>query len=142
MKYLLDTNVLREIGSSKPHPHVDTWIAGVDDVDLAISALSVREMTKGVAKLRKSKPAAAAALGSRITEILNAFGERILPVDRTIAADWGEMLAQSEKHADDAGLAATARAHDLVLVTRNTKDVSSRGVRLLNPFKSPPEQLP
>ena len=33
---------------------------------------------------------------------------------REIAKLWGEMLAESEKHIDDTGLAATARVHDLV----------------------------
>jgi len=34
----------------------------------------------------------------------------------------------------DALLAATAQVHNLVLVTRNTADVSGLGVRTLNPF--------
>ncbi len=34
----------------------------------------------------------------------------------------------------DGLLAATALAHDLVLVTRNVKDVQATGVRCLNPF--------
>jgi predicted nucleic acid-binding protein len=34
----------------------------------------------------------------------------------------------------DALLAAMAQVHDLVLVTRNTADVSGLGVRTLNPF--------
>jgi predicted nucleic acid-binding protein len=32
-------------------------------------------------------------------------------------------------------MAATARVHDLVLVTRNTKDVARTGVKLLDPFQ-------
>ena len=35
----------------------------------------------------------------------------------------------------DSLLAATALERDLVLVTRNTKDVESTGVRSLNPFQ-------
>lgn len=51
------------------------------------------------------------------------------------------MLAQSEKHIDDACLAATARVHGLVLVTGNIKHVSGRGVRLPEPFKAHPELI-
>jgi hypothetical protein len=58
-----------------------------------------------------------------------------------VAEVWGELLAVLDKHIDDAGLAATARSHGLVLVTRNTKDFLGRGVPLLNPYKSPPERL-
>ncbi len=141
MKYLLDTNILREIGKTAPHKHVHDWLQTVDDAELAISALTVREVTKGIAKLRKTKPDVARSLARRIDALIDAFGGRILPVDRLVATAWGEALAVSEKHIDDTGLAATATVHGLVLVTRNVKDFAKRGVTLLNPFKSPPERL-
>jgi predicted nucleic acid-binding protein len=140
MKYLLDTNVLREIGKTTPHRNVITWLDTVDDTDLAISALTVREVVKGIAKLRKKKPDAAKALATRTKVIFDAFEGRVLPIDGTIAAAWGEALAVSERHVDDAGLAATAVIHGLVLVTRNTKDFAGRGIGLLNPFKLPPQR--
>jgi predicted nucleic acid-binding protein len=142
MKYLLDTDVLREIGKTSPHEHVDARVASVDDADLAISALTVREATKGIAKLRKTKRKVAATIAERMAIVFDAFDDRILAVDRAVAEVWGELLAASEKQVDDAGLAATARAHNLVLVTRNTKHLLTRDVQLLNPFKSPPERLP
>ena len=37
----------------------------------------------------------------------------------------------------DSLLAATALEHDLILVTRNIRDVERCGVRLLNPFLAP-----
>ncbi len=55
MKYLLDTNVLRELGKTAPHKNVAAWLKSVDDADLAISALTVREIAKGVAKLEEDK---------------------------------------------------------------------------------------
>jgi predicted nucleic acid-binding protein len=36
----------------------------------------------------------------------------------------------------DSVLAVTALAHDLTLVTRNTKDIKDTGVRFLNPFET------
>jgi predicted nucleic acid-binding protein len=33
MKYLLDTNVLREIGRANPHGNVAAWLASVDDAE-------------------------------------------------------------------------------------------------------------
>lgn len=136
MKYLLDTNVLRELGKTSAHKNVAAWLKSVDDGDLAISALTVREIAKGIAKLRKTKPETAMALEAAVTEIFDAFFGRILPIDRTVAAAWGEALAASDKHVDDAGLAATARVHGLIVVTRNAKDFVGRGVTLLDPFKA------
>lgn len=133
---MLDTNVLRELGKTSPHKNVAAWLRNVDDTDLAISALSVREIAKGVAKLRKTKPETAAALATTVSAIFDAFGERILPIDRAVASFWGEALGESEKHVDDAGLAATARAHGLIVVTRNVKDFDRRGVRVIDPFKT------
>jgi predicted nucleic acid-binding protein len=142
MKYLLDTNVFREIGKLEPHKHVRTWLTGADDADLAISALTVREVAKGIAKLTAFKPALAHAIKARTDAVFNALVGRILPIDQVVAREWGEALAQREKHVDDAGFAATARIHDLILVTRNTRDVAMRRVSILNPYKSPPQRNP
>lgn len=136
MKYLLDTNVLRELGKTSPHKNVAAWLKSVDDADLAISALTVREIAKGVAKLRKTKPDVAAALDTAVTAIFDGFEGRILPIDRDVAATWGEALGTGEKHIDDAGLAATAHVHGLIVVTRNIKDFDGRGVKLIDPFKA------
>jgi predicted nucleic acid-binding protein len=97
-------------------------------------------VSKGIARLRTS-PNVAAAIAARVTDVFDALDGRILPVDRSVAEVWGELLAVMEKHIDDAGLAATARSHGLVLVTRNTKNFARRGVSLLNPYKSPSERL-
>jgi toxin FitB len=141
MKYLLDTNVLREMGRAHPHENVASWLASVDDADLALCSLSVKEIRRGVELLRETKPETAVNLDARVKALFDAFGERILSIDRTVADIWGRQLAASAKHAEDAGLAACASAHGLTLVTRNTKDFRGRGVSLLNPYKAPPERL-
>lgn len=138
MKYLLDTNVFREIGKAIQHAHVGAWLKTVDDADLAISTLTVREVKKGIHRLRIRKPAAAEAIEERVSKTFDAFDERILPVSREIAELWGELLAASEKHIDDTGLAATARFHDLILVTRNADHFTGRGVAILNPYDASP----
>lgn len=142
MKYLLDTNVFRELGKSEPHLNVAAWLEGVDDADLAISAITVRETARGIARLMATKPGVGGLIRARTEAVFDAFAGRILPVDRAVATLWGEALAESERHADDAGFASTARAYNLVLVTRNTDHFARRSVALLNPYKSPPERLP
>jgi len=139
VKYLLDTNVFREVGKTDPHEHVRAWLNRVNDADLAISALTVREVTKGIERLRAKKPDIAAAIETRVNGAYQAFGERILPVSPEVARLWGELLAESDKHIDDTGLAATARVYDLVLVTRNLEHVDGRRAATLDPFKAKPK---
>jgi predicted nucleic acid-binding protein len=86
MKYLLDTNVFREVGKTLPHPNVSAWLKTVDDADLAVSALTVREVTKGIVRLRALKPDVAAAIEARVATVFVAFSGRILAVDNPVAA--------------------------------------------------------
>jgi toxin FitB len=138
MRFLLDTNVFREIGKTSPHANVAAWLGEIDDSDLAISVVTVREVRKGIVRLKPAKPKVADAIENRVTEIFAAFSGRILPVTREIADLWGELLGRSDKNIDDTGLAATARIHGLVLVTRNTRHVAGRGAATLDPFKTSP----
>ena len=54
---------------------------------------------------------------------------------------WGEILAECENKgapipAIDAFIAATARVHDLAVVTRNIKDMQPSGILTVNPWES------
>ncbi|WP_437937384.1 hypothetical protein [Sorangium sp. So ce341] len=55
-----------------------------------------------------------------------------------IANTWGRLSVPDRLPEIDGLLAATAIVHNLVLVTRNTRDVARTGVRLLNPFEPLP----
>jgi predicted nucleic acid-binding protein len=95
----------------------------------------VGEIRKGIEKMEQ---------GSRKTrlfqflerDIPNQFEERILPVDLKVAEAWGFLEAQANRPLPtvDAILAATALAHNLTLVTRNTQDFSFSGLKLFNPW--------
>ena len=135
MKYLLDTNVVREIGKSERHKNVCRWIASVDDSTLTISVITVREIIRGVEKLRRAKPDKAGELSVAVDRILDAFVGRILPIDRAVATLWGKALARRDVHSDDVAIAATARVHGLVVVTRNVRHFADRDVAVLDPFR-------
>ncbi|AYG64138.1 type II toxin-antitoxin system VapC family toxin (plasmid) [Rhizobium jaguaris] len=135
LKYLLDTNVLKEIGRPVPHENVAAWLDTVDDTDLAISVISVREISKGIEKKRKTDDAVANEIAKAADAIFAAYEGRILPVDEKVARHWGQMLGQSDKNTDHTGLAATAQVNGLVIVTRNVADFQGRSVTILDPFK-------
>lgn len=139
--YLLDTNVFRHLDESVAHQNVRRWLRTVNDADLFVSVITIRECRKGVERLRQQKPQVAEEISAHLAGIVATMKDRILPIDAETAEEWGRMLAVSEKHTDDAGIAATARLHGLTVVTRNIGDFRARGVRMVNPYKDPPEHL-
>ncbi|UFW78994.1 type II toxin-antitoxin system VapC family toxin [Rhizobium sp. SU303] len=138
--YLLDENVLREF-SPRGNANVRKWIASVDDTELRLSVATLFEKRRGAEMLKRRDPGRAAAIIRGIATLEKAFADRILPVDATIVEEWTRLLGAKNKDRWDLALAATARVHRLVLVTRNIKDFEGRGARLLNPFTDPPERI-
>jgi predicted nucleic acid-binding protein len=65
----------------------------------------------------------------------------VLPVTTDIAKQCGTLRGQLRKKGitrsqADLLIAATALLHNLVLVTRNTRDFEECGIQLFNPFES------
>jgi predicted nucleic acid-binding protein len=71
-------------------------------------------------------------------ELHTRFAERILSIDARIAEEWGRINAAAPRNTVDSLIAATARIHDLSVVTRNTDDFEGCGVQLVNPWQSDP----
>jgi hypothetical protein len=71
-----------------------------------------------------------------LKEVDLAFADRMLPVDRAVTDAWGAMSARGPVPVIDGLLAATAKVHGLVLVTRNDTHVAELGTEVLNPFKA------
>lgn len=136
-RYLLDANVLREVGAGG-HVNVRAWLRSVPDEALFVSAVTVLEMRKGWELRRRRDPVLAEMCLAGLTALEDAYAGRIVPVDRDIAAEWARLLGQHDRNRDDTGLAATARVRGFVVATRNVRDFRDRGVRVLDPFKAPP----
>ena len=133
--YLLDTNVISEVRKGvRGDARVTAWYAAARNDDLFISVLVVGEIRKGVERVRPRDPRQADALERWLEELMHSFADRILPIDSRIADVWGRTNAVRQIPVVDGLLAATARAHDMTLVTRNTSDVDGLGARVLNPF--------
>jgi predicted nucleic acid-binding protein len=142
MNVLLDTNVLSEARRPAPDLKVLAWLDSVDEDRVFISTASIAELRRGVALMSagRRRDALTAWIGN---DLPMRFANRILPIDQPIAERWGDLMAESRRggHAlsvMDGFFAATALAHDLTLVTRNTKDFAPFGVPLLNPWASTP----
>lgn len=132
---LLDTNVLSELRKGgRADRHVRAWFAKVEDSSLFTSVLVVGEIRRGIEMLRRRDAVAARSLDRWLATLESAYAGRLLSIDRAVAEEWGRLDAAFGLPAVDGLLAATARVHDLVLVTRNTKDVLRTGIKVLDPF--------
>jgi toxin FitB len=137
--YLIDTNVISEVGKGRRcDRQVAEWYRGVSDDDLFLSVLVVGEIRQGIERLRARNPRRAQTLEKWLEDLLESFGDRVLPVDQKVAQNWGRLNARSSFPVVDSLLAATAEAHGLTLVTRNLKDIERSGVRCINPFEPAP----
>jgi predicted nucleic acid-binding protein len=132
--FLLDTNVISERSRRRPDARVTAFLDRIQDSRLFLSALTVGELRKGVEKVRGGDRARAARLTRWIDDLEHNFIERIIPVDATVATIWGRLSAERTRPVVDTLIAATALAHDLVLVTRDVGDVADTGALLLNPW--------
>lgn len=136
MSWLLDTNILSEFRKgTRGHPRVIAWWGGVPAEHLFLSALTLGEVRKGAESLRRRDPPRAAAFENWLTDVEEAFTDRVLPVDTAVADAWGRIAAIRTVPTVDALLAATARVHGLTLVTRDA-DLRDLGVPVLNPFEA------
>ncbi|AFU01902.1 type II toxin-antitoxin system VapC family toxin [Nocardia brasiliensis] len=134
MTYLLDTNVLSELMRPKPAPAVLDWFRATRQADQWLSVITLGELRRGVALLRRrGDNARADKFDTAISDIESRYSDRILPVTADIARTWSRLSAPSIDMADGL-IAATALTHGLTVVTRNVKDFEDTAAIVVNPF--------
>lgn len=134
MSFLLDTNILAELRKPRPHRGVMSWFEAAEGSQLHLSVLVAGEIQQGVARLQARDPRRAAAYDTWLQTLRREYAERLLPVTEEIALEWGRLNAGDPLPVLDGFLAATARVHDLTIVTRNVRDFARTEVAVLNPF--------
>jgi hypothetical protein len=133
--YLLDTMVLSESMKRRPEPRVIAWLEGVSAADAFISVLSVGEIERGIARARRRSDPFAGQLAAWLSQILTAYGDRILVADVAVARRWGRLCEAIGHAGTDLLIAATALEHGLTVVTRNRRHFEPAGVPILDPYE-------
>lgn len=135
--FLLDTNCVPEMIRVRPDPHVFAWLRKNERL-LHISVLTLGEIRKGVTLLPDGKKRFELQQWLEI-QLPNQFSDRLLPINADVAEIWGAMAGETQLKGVamaiiDGLIAATAKHHDLNLVTRNVRDFSMWDIPLTNPW--------
>ena len=131
--YLLDTNVISELRKAKPHGAVLAWFHAVRPDEIAIPAVVIGEIQDGAEITRKQDQQKAAEIEAWLDYVMANF--TVLPMDGPMFREWARLMAgKPDDLSGDAMIAATARLHRLIVVTRNVKDFEDLGVEVFNPF--------
>jgi predicted nucleic acid-binding protein len=137
--YLLDTNViseLRKFGSGKCDAKVEKWIASIDADATFISVVTLLEIEYGIVQIEQRDAAQGALLRAWFEgKVLPEYRNRMLPIDAAVARRCVRLHIPNRRSEMDVLIAATALVHDLTVVTRNARDFTGTGARIVNPWE-------
>ena len=134
MTYLVDANVLSEATKPAPHAGVVEWLRR-NEREIAVDPIILGEIRFGIHLLPG---------GRRRQRLERWFSEGVakivcLPWEAATGLRWAKLLADLRKSGQslsikDSLIAATALVHGLTVVTRNARDFTKTGVRVVDPF--------
>lgn len=134
--YLLDTNVVSELRKGpRANPGVTAFVATLKPEDIYLAVQTIGEIRRGLENIRgRGDREQANRLEAWLDVVISDHAMRILNFDLECAQAWGMLMSPSPQHPIDKQIASIALIYDLTVVTRNTADFESTGVRLINPF--------
>jgi toxin FitB len=144
-RYLVDTNVISATAPTTTVTRAEL-VAWMDahSSDLFLSAITIAEIADGVAKAkREGARRKAADLSAWLQAVLHLYEDRVLAFDSPTAEIAGVLsdLARGRGHAPgfaDIAIAATARRHDLTILSQNTRHFMPMDVAVIDPLHALP----
>lgn len=137
--YLLDTNIVSLFDPrrrTEAGPFIN-WARRHDPL-LFLSTITVTEIEAGILKLiRQGKQARANQLIALRDGLIADYRERLLPLDVDVAltiARLAELVRPMVIERTDLVIAATARVHNLTVLTRNVRHFDPTGVAVIDPL--------
>jgi toxin FitB len=144
-RYLVDTDVVSVTAPTAlvSRPEITEWM-DLHSPDLFLSAVTIAEIADGIAKTRhEGANRKASNLSAWLRTVLHLYGDHVLPFDGPTAEIAGALsdLARGRGHSTgfaDIAIAATARRHDLTILSRNERHFAPLEAAVVNPFNQLP----
>jgi hypothetical protein len=136
VSWLLDADVLSQAAKPQGNRAVIEWMEREQDACYT-STIVIAQIAYWV---RTKEGRARTRLQHWLRRSVEALEGRILTFNVATAHVWAEQRFQLEQAGqlmpvEDSYIAATARRHDLTVVTGNDKDFRRPGLKVFNPFK-------
>lgn len=135
---VLDTNVVSELTRTSPAPQVINWLDRVAPGQIFITSVTVGEMLYGVMRLPTGRRKA--TLATQVSVLLTTcFGGQALAFTAEAATEYADIVVSRETAGvpiprADAQIAAICRLNGADLATRNVRDFTGTGVRIVDPW--------
>ena len=144
-RYLVDTNIISAAAPTTvvKRPEIVRWMDSHSN-SLFMSAVSVAEIADGIAKAkREGAKRKASDLSAWLRTVLHLYGDRVLPLDSPTAQIAGALsdLARGRGHSPglaDVIIAATARRHELIILSRNERHFAPMDAIVIDPYRQLP----
>ncbi len=134
MTFLVDANVLSEPTRPEPDPKVVQWLVR-HEREIVVDPIILGEIRFGILLLPEGKRR------QRLENWFETGVERLhcLGWDADTGLRWARLLADLRARGrsmpvKDSLIAATALAHDIIVVTRNRRDFEAAEVEIVDPF--------
>jgi len=136
MSWLLDADVLPQPVKTRGDPAVIAWLER-EQAECYTSAVVIAQVAYWV---RSKQGRAREQLQHWLTRSVEALEGRILSFNLGVAHVWADQKYLLERAGqpmpvEDSLIAATARRHNLVIVTGNDRHFRRPGLKVFNPFK-------
>ena len=132
--YLLDTGVVLELRRPEPHPSLVRWITEAPSDQMFLSAGTLGDIQAGIENVRDWDPGSATRLEVWLEAVIESGA--VLPMDAECFREYARIQHRRPQGVSSvAMIAATARVHQLTVVTREIADYRRLGVGSVNPFE-------
>lgn len=135
---VLDTNVISELARPEPAPRVIDWLDQQDGDQIFVTSVTVGELLYGLVKMPAGQRRA--KLTVTISRLLDdLFENHTLEYSGQAGVMYAKVVDSRRRRGlpieqADAQIAAICRLHDASLATRNTRDFTETGIRLIDPW--------